>query len=247
MTMFSNLDMLPSKSDVLKIEFELGIRFPSPLRRLFLENNGGEPEPYVYQDANLNTIVNETLPLVSSCCRTTAVDTYKVLISNKKLLSSNFFPFAVDPGGDYFFIDCNTEDAQVFFYKHDSYFDRQNPLVDIKMGLESFWASLKPEEQQRRLGKLRLIAHVTFRGNILMRKADFTYNYFRYYDPGIGRYISPDPIGLLDGHNEYSYSPNVWGWIDPLGLCEKELSPTNYPNPDPSMDLAPVRYEPKSI
>jgi uncharacterized protein RhaS with RHS repeats len=34
----------------------------------------------------------------------------------------------------------------------------------------------------------------------------------------VGRYISPDLIGLLGGHNEYNYTPNMWKWIDPLGL-----------------------------
>lgn len=44
------------------------------------------------------------------------------------------------------------------------------------------------------------------------------YNRFRYYDPFTGRYISPDPIGLLGGLNSYCYGPNTLGWIDPFGL-----------------------------
>jgi RHS repeat-associated protein len=44
------------------------------------------------------------------------------------------------------------------------------------------------------------------------------YNRFRYYDPLIGRFISPDPIGLLGGLNTYRYAPNVLSWIDPFGL-----------------------------
>jgi RHS repeat-associated protein len=45
------------------------------------------------------------------------------------------------------------------------------------------------------------------------------YNRFRYYDPEYGRFISPDPVGLLGGLNAYRYAPSALGWSDPLGLA----------------------------
>jgi len=45
------------------------------------------------------------------------------------------------------------------------------------------------------------------------------YNYFRDYDPSIGRFIESDPIGLQAGTNTYGYvaaRPIVFG--DPFGL-----------------------------
>jgi len=42
------------------------------------------------------------------------------------------------------------------------------------------------------------------------------YNYFRDYDPGTGRYITSDPIGLEGGLNTYAYALN-----DPLGLTDR--------------------------
>jgi len=45
------------------------------------------------------------------------------------------------------------------------------------------------------------------------------YNYFRDYDPAIGRYVQSDPIGLSGGSNTFGY---VWqsplAFIDPFGL-----------------------------
>ncbi|MDC0740907.1 YraN family protein [Polyangium mundeleinium] len=47
------------------------------------------------------------------------------------------------------------------------------------------------------------------------------YNRFRYFDPGLGRYISQDPIGPEGGLGLYNYVPEPWAWIDPLGLACK--------------------------
>ncbi|MEU5545757.1 RHS repeat-associated core domain-containing protein [Streptomyces sioyaensis] len=48
------------------------------------------------------------------------------------------------------------------------------------------------------------------------------YNYFRYYDPATGRYISSDPLGLNGGTNPHAYVPNPLFWIDPLGLAKRQ-------------------------
>ena len=47
------------------------------------------------------------------------------------------------------------------------------------------------------------------------------YNYFRDYDPSIGRYIQSDPIGLNGGVNTYGYvGGNPLTYYDPFGLVE---------------------------
>jgi RHS repeat-associated protein len=50
------------------------------------------------------------------------------------------------------------------------------------------------------------------------------YNRHRYFDPRIGAFISQDPLGIAAGENLYAYAPNVWAWVDPLGLMKNACS-----------------------
>ncbi|KVH32961.1 hypothetical protein WS88_22375 [Burkholderia cepacia] len=66
--------------------------------------------------------------------------------------------------------------------------------------------------------------NLRFQGQYLDRETGLHYNTFRFYDPDIGRFISPDPIGLNGGRNLYRYTPNPLVWIDPWGWACGELS-----------------------
>ena len=67
--------------------------------------------------------------------------------------------------------------------------------------------------------------NLRFQGQYLDRETGLHYNTFRYYDADIGRFISPDPIGLAGGLNLNQYAPNPIVWIDPNGLtCAKAFS-----------------------
>jgi RHS repeat-associated protein len=57
-----------------------------------------------------------------------------------------------------------------------------------------------------------------FQGQWFDAETGLHYSLYRYYDPKLGRFLSPDPIGLNGGTNLYSYVPNPTRWIDPLGL-----------------------------
>ncbi|RSZ55207.1 RHS repeat protein [Massilia atriviolacea] len=57
-----------------------------------------------------------------------------------------------------------------------------------------------------------------FQGQQFDDETGLHYNRFRYYDPGIGRFVSQDPVGFVGGDHVYLYAHNPSGWNDPLGL-----------------------------
>src|SRR5262249_41933404 len=56
------------------------------------------------------------------------------------------------------------------------------------------------------------------------------YNYHRYYDPGVARYGSDDPLGLRGGADPSVYVLNPCTWIDPLGLAPYKILYHGSPN-----------------
>lgn len=61
--------------------------------------------------------------------------------------------------------------------------------------------------------------NLRFPGQYYDTETGLHYNYHRYYDPSLGRYITSDPVGLHGGMNTYSYVlNNPLYWIDLYGL-----------------------------
>jgi RHS repeat-associated protein len=81
---------------------------------------------------------------------------------------------------------------------------------------EPFGGSLA-EDNPSGLGALTV--NLRLPGQYFDSETGLHYNFFRDYDPGTGRYVQSDPIGLAGGLNLYAYAANdPVSRIDPLGL-----------------------------
>ncbi|WP_223290910.1 DUF6531 domain-containing protein [Streptomyces avicenniae] len=87
-------------------------------------------------------------------------------------------------------------------------------------GHTSLWGA-----QMNSQGDTLVDTPLRFPGQYSDPETGWHYNVHRHYDPGTGRYTSPDPLGLLPGPNHYGYVPDPRIWADPLGLSAHPARP----------------------
>ncbi|HWD05008.1 MAG TPA: RHS repeat-associated core domain-containing protein [Amycolatopsis sp.] len=75
----------------------------------------------------------------------------------------------------------------------------------------SLWGRVRP-------GAAGATTPLRFPGQYADDETGLHYNVYRYYDPGTGRYLSQDPLGLVPAPNPVAYVPNPLFDADPLGL-----------------------------
>lgn len=139
-----------------------------------------------------------------------------VLLQEKRKHIEKVFIFEPDS----FIPAAMVQDSEVFHYKNDHL---GTPYELNNEDGESVW-----RVTYSAYGKVvgqefdRVENPIRFQGQYYDDGVQLHYNRHRFYDPGVGRFIHQDPIGLRGGNNCYEYGANPIHWIDPLGLKCKE-------------------------
>jgi len=82
---------------------------------------------------------------------------------------------------------------------------------------EAFGATLPNEDPDG--DSMTTTVNLRFPGQYYDAETGLHYNWNRYYDPALGRYVTSDPIGIQGGLNTYLYAnANPARFVDPLGL-----------------------------
>lgn len=122
---------------------------------------------------------------------------------------------------DYVFVDnmrVARYDNSAAYYFHNDHLGRPIALTDIG-GSVAWQVDYLPFGQVYNVVNNTTKNTLGFPGQILDADSGFFYNYFRDYEPSIGRYIQSDPIGLSGGMNSFGYAnQNPLTFFDTQGL-----------------------------
>lgn len=97
------------------------------------------------------------------------------------------------------------QNNQVGYY----YNDRIGTPVQIRSAAgELLWEAEYEAFGNAAITQNTITNNLRFPGQYYDAESELHYNYFRYYDPEVGRYITSDPIGIYGGLNPYLYAHN---------------------------------------
>ncbi len=132
--------------------------------------------------------------------------------TNKNFFSIKIFSLI------FFLLITSTTHAGLYFY-HTNHLDTPTAISDVS-GNVVWKATYKPfGEAIVDTSVSHMKNNLRFPGQYYDEESGNHYNYFRDYNPSLGRYMQSDPIGLNGGINTFSYglnNPNKY--IDPEGL-----------------------------
>jgi RHS repeat-associated protein len=103
------------------------------------------------------------------------------------------------------------------YYYHNSHLGTPESMTDVNQNI--VWQASHTPFGKATVSIDTIENNIRFPGQYFDAESGLHYNYFRDYDPEIGRYIQSDPIGLAGGINTYGYvGGNPVNYVDPNGL-----------------------------
>jgi len=99
---------------------------------------------------------------------------------------------------------ANPDNKQVYYYQND-HLGTPYKIID-NTGFVVWGAQFDSFGQAHLDNNNLIVNNFRFPGQYYDEESGLHYNWHRYYDPALGRYISSDPIGLAGGANRYGYS-----------------------------------------
>ncbi len=98
-----------------------------------------------------------------------------------------------------------SESGSVYYYYHD-HLSTPQAITDENGTVE--WQATYKAFGEVDITTENIVSNFRFPGQYYDDETKFYYNYHRYYNPGTGRYLRSDPIGMEGGNNYYVYALN---------------------------------------
>lgn len=150
-------------------------------------------------------------------------------------------PFMTDP-------QTLTVNGETYFY-HNDHLGTPQTITDAAGNV--VWAADMAAFGGMTVTTQTVVNNLRFPGQYWDAESGLSYNWHRYYDASVGRYVEADPIGLAGGINRWGYvSQNPVMLIDPVGKASKPpcYGRDCYDSPydvDPNGDVGVSPVEPK--
>lgn len=107
--------------------------------------------------------------------------------------------------------------ADELYFVHTDHLGTPQVITDANQ--QTVWEGQRLPFGETDISTSQIEYNLRFPGQYYDQESGLHYNYFRDYDPSLGRYVQSDPIGLKGGLNTYGYVKQTpSNAIDPLGL-----------------------------
>lgn len=192
-----------------------GTSFDYQLSQLPVNKNWsalGDQELKVQEEASLDTELNH------------ATETVDILQIEGHLFAQDVTTAGIDTmslrrrGPTATVLLSGTPTEQGVVYLHTDHLGAVVKATDSDQTL--VWDAVRKPFGERTVTTAQVEMPLGFPGQYFDDETGNFYNYFRDYDPGTGRYLQSDPIGINGGLNTYAYAEgSPINKIDPLGLA----------------------------